>query len=252
MSEKATDTFSSHDGIYHQLIQQVKTRGEQDLYHQDLLPPMSIESGLVYLPQNGVGWKDPQGQAGSTDLHFWKMQGTSPNFVSLPVVAVQHLGIQPGVMYLDSNSHPIAGCLSMMQCFQVVLQATSQLKFLGFRLPALTPVLHPVPGPFRIASRDRSNSHLCPNQTNQSEAFLQHQNTVPTAPKTDLYLQPLAVDWWLAFFSILRGKKIYIYIISKNFDLRLNTIINIILMADPSPSSSSPCSFARMSSVLVP
>lgn len=33
MSEKATDTFSSHDSIYHQLTQQVKTRGEQDLYH---------------------------------------------------------------------------------------------------------------------------------------------------------------------------------------------------------------------------
>lgn len=32
MSEKATDTFSSHDSIY-QLTQQVKTRGEQDLYH---------------------------------------------------------------------------------------------------------------------------------------------------------------------------------------------------------------------------
>lgn len=210
MSEKATDTFSSHDSIYHQLTQQVKTRGEQDLYHQDLLPSVSIESGLVYLPQNGVGWKEPQGQAGSTDLHFWNMQGTGPNFVSLPVVAVHHLRIQPGVMYLDSNSHPIAGCLSMMQCFQVVPEATSQLKFLGFWLPALTPVLHPVPGPFRIARRDRSNSHLCPNQPNQSEAFLQHQNTVPTALKTDLYLQLLAVGWWMAFFSILQEKNICI------------------------------------------
>lgn len=248
MSEKATDTFSSHDGIY-QLTQQVKTRGEQDLYHQDLLPPMSTESGLVYLPQNGVGWKEPQGQAGSTDLHFWKMQGTSPNFMSLPVVAVHHLRIQPGVMYLDSNSHPIAGCLSMMQCFQVVPEATSQLEFLGFWLPAFTPVLHPVPGPFRIASRDRSYSHLCPNQPNQSEAFLQHQNTTPTAPKPDLCFWLISVGWWLVFFSILQGKKKNI---SKNFDLRLNTTINIILMADPSPSSSSPCSFARMSSVLVP
>lgn len=61
-----------------------------------------------------------------TNLYFWKSLGLGSDLVFLQKVSVDHIWIQPGVVDLDSNSHPPAGSYPMLLCFQVVLGSALQ------------------------------------------------------------------------------------------------------------------------------
>ena len=108
---------------------------------------------------------NPVGQKTQADLDFRKSLGPSSDLMLLPEVCADHVRIQPGVVDLDTNSHPTAGGSPLMLCFQVIPGSPEQLQLGGLLLLGLvTPILLPGVKPVGSAHPDRGHFHLHPSK----------------------------------------------------------------------------------------
>lgn len=136
----------------------------QESYHygSSLLAPSQPALNSL---QSSAPDPNPMGQKTQADLDFWKSLGPSSDLMLLLEVCADHVRIQPGVVDLDTNSHPAAGGCPSMLCFQVVPGSPTQLQLGGLLLLGLvTPILLPGVKPVGSAHPDRSHFHLHPSK----------------------------------------------------------------------------------------
>lgn len=136
----------------------------QESYHYGSSLLALSQPGLNSL-QSSAPEPNPMGQKTQADLDFRKSLGPSSDLMLLPEVRADHVRIQPGVVDLDTNSHPAAGGSPLMLCFQVVPGSPEQLQLGGLLLLGLvTPILLPGVKPVGSAHPDRGHFHLHPSK----------------------------------------------------------------------------------------
>lgn len=105
------------------------------------------------------------GRGRHADLDLRKSPSADSDLMLLPQVGADHIGIQPGVVDLDTNSHAPAGGSPTLLCLQVVPGSPEQLQLRGLPLPGafIIPIL-PGVKPVSGAHPDGGHLHLCPNK----------------------------------------------------------------------------------------
>lgn len=100
------------------------------------------------------------------DLDLRKSPSADSDLMLLTQVSADHIGVQPGVVDLDADSHAPAGGSPTLLCLQVVPGSPEQLQLGGLPLPGafVIPILLPGVKPVSSAHPDGGHLHLRPNK----------------------------------------------------------------------------------------